>query len=423
MPRTVVIPLSDAAIKRHIQDPDVFQLRDPRYPLRVRFHASRERASWYVVRYANGDDHWHRVGYYPELTTRALLARLGELEAQLALNPAGPVGVDAWETAADLLCWYRDRVARSGRLSGARKSAAKTAINKHLLPLFGSEPLSAITPARIDSQLIWPLQEYFSASYVRLIFGVAKQAFKQAHTLNLLDANPLAGVNVSDFIDVSSPPKAGALSAAEVPSVIAALRSCDAPGCFLLLIMLLFGTRIGETRLAKWSQFDLDARTWTIPPENTKSKRQHRLPLTPMALTLLTRYRNYQTVNGYRGVYLFPGSTKGKPLSKSAVFDLVVTASGGEWHSHDLRKLARTTWADIGVEYLVGELLLNHQLSKLDRTYIHTYVERQSLDALERWHAWLYERGFNVFLTKTEPRSSFYHNTNQAQWWQGAAGE
>lgn len=421
MPRTVVITLSDAAIKRHISDPSVSQLRDPRYPLRLRFHASRERASWYVVRYANGCDYWHRVGAYPELTTRALLARLPDIQANLALDPAGPVGVDAWESAADLLCWYRDRVTTNARLSPARKSSTKTAINKHLLPLFGRESLSTITPARIDSQLIWPLQEHFSVSYVRLIFSVVKSAFKQAHKLSLLDVNPVAGINVSDFIEAKPSTRAGALTAADVPDLVTALRSCDAPGCFLLLLMLMFGTRIGETRLAKWAQFDLEARTWTIPAENTKSKRQHRLPLTPMAITLLTRYRKYQTANGYRGVYLFPGSAKGKALSRSAVFDLVLCASGGEWHSHDLRKLARTTWADIGVEYLVGELLLNHQLSKLDRTYIHTYVERQSLYALERWHKWLCDRGFSVFLTETEPRSSFYHNTGEPQWWQGAA--
>ena len=422
MPKTLAVTLSDAAIKRHIQDPSITQLRDPRYPVRVRFHACRERASWYVVRYAGGRGHWHRVGNYPELTTRALLARLPELEAKLALDPAGPVGVDAWETVADLLCWYRDRSASHGRLSATRKSSIKTAVNRHLLPLFGAQPLAGITPACIDSGLVWPLQEHYSVAYVRLIFGVIKAAFKQARKLNLLDTDPFAGVNVGDFIDAKTPAKAGALTAADVPDLISALRSCEPPGCFLLLLMLLFGTRISETRLAKWGQFDLEARTWTIPTDNTKSKRQHRLPLTAMAVTLLTRYRAYQQANGYRGVYLFPGASKGKPLSRSAVFDLVVSASGARWHSHDLRKLARTTWADLGVEYLAGELLLNHALSKLDRTYIHTYAERQILDALERWHTWLCERGFSVFLAETEPRLSFYHNSDQPQWWQGVAG-
>lgn len=422
MPKTLAVSLSDAAIKRHILDPHLTQLRDSRRPLRLRFHASRERASWYVVRYAGGRDHWHRVGAWPSLTTRALLALLPDIEARLALDPAAPVGVDAWTCAGDLLCWYRDRVATNARLSKARKSATKTAINRHLLPLIGDEPFSALNPARIDAALVWPLQEHLSLSYVRLIFGVAKRAFKQAHSLNLLDVNPLAGVNVGDFVSVKTSPKPGALQAANVPDLIESLRGCAPPGCFLLLLMLMFGTRIGETRLAKWDQFDLEARTWTIPPENTKPRREHRLPLTNMSKTLLVRYREYQRANGYRGVYLFPGGVKGKPLSKSAVYELVTNASGQRWHSHDLRKLARTTWADLGVEYLVGELLLNHALTKLDRTYIHTYVERQSLDALERWHEWLIERGFNVFLTKTEARRSFYHNTEQPQWWQGAAG-
>ena len=37
MPKTLAVPLSDAAIKRHLPDPDIFQLRDPRYPVRVRY--------------------------------------------------------------------------------------------------------------------------------------------------------------------------------------------------------------------------------------------------------------------------------------------------------------------------------------------------------------------------------------------------
>ncbi len=65
------------------------------------------------------------------------------------------------------------------------------------------------------------------------------------------------------------------------------------------------------------------------------------------------------------------------------------SVSAGEWSAHDLRKLARSRWADQGVDYLVSELMLNHALSKLDKTYINTLVEGQIMEALTQYHEWL----------------------------------
>ncbi|MGE4262058.1 hypothetical protein [Shewanella sp.] len=60
--------------------------------------------------------------------------------------------------------------------------------------------------------------------------------------------------------------------------------------------------------------------------------------------------------------------------------------SKGNWSAHDLRKLARTSWADLGIDYMVAEQLLNHSMSKLDKAYIHTYMETQKRAAIEQWH-------------------------------------
>jgi hypothetical protein len=41
---------------------------------------------------------------------------------------------------------------------------------------------------------------------------------------------------------------------------------------------------------------------------------------------------------------------------------------------------------------MVGELLLNHALSRMDKTYIHTYAAAQCRDALARYHGWLVDK-------------------------------
>lgn len=420
MCQTLAVPLSDAVIRRHLSDPSIRQLRDPRYPLRLRFNKARTRGSWFVVRYAGGDDHWHKVGNFPELTTKALLSRLPEIQAKLAVDNDAVVGVSGWATVGELLAWYRDRAKRDRQLSPRRRSSIKTAVDRHLVPLLGEVRLTDVGAPILDERLVWPMQERYSIAYIRLVLGVLKKAFKQARSLGLLDANPLADVRLGDFMNARDKPKPGRLRADDLPDVLTAIRDAGQVPCMLMLLMLMFGTRITETRLARWDHFNLDVRTWFIPADHTKARREHRLPLTDLAVTLLTRYQAWQHSTGYRGVYLFPGE-RGRAASESTVFDWVADAGAGNWTSHDLRKLARTTWADLGVDYLVGELLLNHALTKLDRTYIHTYVERQAEEALKRYHTWLRERGIDALLTETTPRRALGRDNKPAPWWRGFA--
>ncbi len=75
----------------------------------------------------------------------------------------------------------------------------------------------------------------------------------------------------------------------------------------------------------------------------------------------------------------------------------------GAWSSHDLRKVARTAWADLGVDYMVGEMLLNHAMKDLDATYIHTTAEGMKRKALETWHQHLDRHGFDALHGGTYP--------------------
>ncbi|MBH3375506.1 site-specific integrase, partial [Pseudomonas juntendi] len=157
---------------------------------------------------------------------------------------------------------------------------------------------------------------------------------------------------------------------------------------------------LGETRLARWRNVNLESRRWFIPAGDTKTKAEHTLPLTAQACALLRRYQRLQAAQGYTGLRLFPGS-HGAPLSPSKANTLFTDLAKGEWSSHDLRKVARTAWTDLGVDYMVGELLLNHAMKDLDATYIHTTAEGLKRQALEAWHQHLDGQGFAVIHTET----------------------
>ncbi|WP_150781354.1 hypothetical protein [Pseudomonas fluorescens] len=44
----------------------------------------------------------------------------------------------------------------------------------------------------------------------------------------------------------------------------------------------------------------------------------------------------------------------------------------GEGESHELRKVARAQWMDLGIDYLAAGMLLNHAMNDLDATFVHT---------------------------------------------------
>ena len=54
-----------------------------------------------------------------------------------------------------------------------------------------------------------------------------------------------------------------------------------------LKLQLLLGVRIGEALGAAKSEIDLSRRVWSIPAFRTKGEREHRLPLTTLAASIL----------------------------------------------------------------------------------------------------------------------------------------
>lgn len=83
--------------------------------------------------------------------------------------------------------------------------------------------------------------------------------------------------------------------------------------------------------------------------------------------------------------------------------------------SHALRKLFRTIVADMGVDTMVGELLLNHALPFLLRTYIHSTLDKGMLKALDAYHAHLILRGFNEVAPEIIPRSTLDRQNTQTK--------
>ena len=93
--------------------------------------------------------------------------------------------------------------------------------------------------------------------------------------------------------------------------VIATSRaSLSARAC--LRFVVLTACRSGETRLATWSEIDLEAGEWRVPAARMKTGAEHRVPLSDAALEVLESVRPLRD----RSELLFPSPSRpGNPLS------------------------------------------------------------------------------------------------------------
>ncbi|PTT05128.1 integrase [Pseudomonas sp. HMWF006] len=387
---TAAVKITDAEIKRQAAT-SVRNLRDiENRGLYLRFTQARDRASWYLV--VKGE--WNRIGHFPDLNTKQVISALPAI--RLRLEAGAGSNLSKWITTGELLDWFAERMARDRNLSSKRKKTGASAIKCHLIPRLGELPLTSVDKATLDSLLMWPLQETLSIDYVRLVFQLLALAFRQAFKLELIASNPMVGIKFSDFSKAKVGIKPSRLRGVQLPELLEQLADVfvSAPrDAMLALLMLCHGTRIGESRLTQWPHISLAEREWFIPGDHTKTGVEHHLPLTEQMCAILIRYREWQYANGYEGQYVFP-ARNGKPLSEGQASAVFTRLGKGEWTSHDLRKVARTGWADIGIDHLIGELLINHAMGHNVKVYIQSDVMGRKRDALEKWHAHLDQRGF-----------------------------
>lgn len=415
--KTVTVSLSESAIRRYQKDPEVRELRDPRYPLRLRFHAGRTGGSWYLVRYESGQAVWQRLGKYPQIAPGTVIEHVAGQVAGGAVFSAGKsAALGEFERVGDVLRWYYDRSQIDRTRSDKFLISELSYLRRHLLPALDLLPLAEVSRQVLDKLVVWPLQTRLKPKTIKQVFSVLRRAFKCAEQLHMITGNPLADIKFSDFMRVQNLPKTGKIRADHVPELFVRLDDCPWPHRALVLLMLLFGTRIGETRKARWSDFDRANGFWHIPACNTKTRVPHRLPVSDYAWSLINLYRQAQHDGGYHGPFLFPSARARSPLSPVEANSVIQAVSKRQWTAHDLRKLARTVWADMGIDYLVAEGLLNHAKGELNSAYIHTDNQKQKRDAIQSYHLWLENQSEkippNQDRTKTEISSQKPLDTN-----------
>lgn len=161
-----------------------------------------------------------------------------------------------------------------------------------------------------------------------------------------------------------------------------------------ITILLLTAQRRGELALARWTEVDLKAATWTIPPENSKTGRGHVVPLSDWAVG---EFRSLKAL-AKRSAFVLPANggslpidpkqlTRGVARCQARMAELGIDA----FTLHDLRRTCRTGLSRLKIEPHIAERVLNHAQEKIAGTYdVWQYIDEKRV-ALEKWATHLEE--------------------------------
>lgn len=180
----------------------------------------------------------------------------------------------------------------------------------------------------------------------------------------------------------------------ELKRVLPVLRAGKPPHAFVMLFILLTLARREEAAGATWAEIDLDAGTWTIPPQRQKDVKTRKrvsprkpliIPLSHQAITLL-HYLKPKGAEPPPDMLIFAGA-RGRRLgnwdrAQRAIFQASGTSG---WHRHDLRRTGSTMMGEAGVPPHVVEAALNHATihSRLAGRYNQSRYRDDVKDALQ----------------------------------------
>jgi integrase len=195
-----------------------------------------------------------------------------------------------------------------------------------------------------------------------------------------IEASPVAG---------TKPPSAESareriLSDDEIRSLWLACGDIGGRAGPCIRLMLLTGQRSGEVVGMRRSEITGDV--WTLPPERTKNKRRHEVPLGAQALAII---ESMPVIAGDEDFVFTSSLTRrlGHMGHAKAALDVCMQPKT-PWVIHDLRRTVASGMARLGVRLPVIEKCLNHSGGSF-RGIVSVYQRHdfaaEKRDALQRW--------------------------------------
>jgi integrase len=339
--------LTQAAVER-IAPPkagrvDYFDSHLPGFGLRV---SAKKNRSWFVFYRQLGVQRRYTLGSIERVpkvedareAARAILRDVARgddpavAKAARRTALASEQGAPVVHTVATLAAEFIERYARPKNRSWRDTDGI---LKRHVLPRWGERPVADITRRDVHDLLdglvdagkkppASPVVDRGGTKAPRVIGGpmaanhalaAIRRMFGWAVERDIIAKSPVDGVR--------PPAPAVARDHVLTEDQLSRLYAAAAgDGGAYVRALVLSAQRRTEVATMRWSDLDLDKQVWTLPPELTKNKREHVVPLSPALVGILTSLPKI-------GTFVFSSTGGKRPLSVSVREHLSLKSRSG----------------------------------------------------------------------------------------------
>lgn len=277
--------------------------------------------------------------------------------------------------------WMKHQAARwDVETAGRIRASLEADIFKPL----GARPLASIKPGEIMAA-VKKIETRGAADQAGRVLQRVKAVYRWAVIHERIPTNPMLDLVPSEILQPRQVQHRAAMSDKELPEFLAKLAAYDGDPhtVHALRLLILTATRPGETRGARWAEFDLDTAMWIIPPERMKMRTEHRVPLSTQALDVL---RTMQALSGGRELVFPSPYYPSKPLSENT-FNSALARMGykNTATAHGFRAMFSTIANECGWNPDVIERQLAHKEANEIRAAYHRSTYLKDRDKLMQW--------------------------------------
>jgi integrase len=292
----------------------------------------------------------------------------------------------AFENVARL--WFNDWKANKAERHAGYVIAR---LEADAFPLLGAKPVAELTaPAFVH--LAKSIEARGAADIARRVLQTCGQVMRYAVAHGLADRNPVADIKPGDVLRARRQVNFARIELQELPELLRKIEAYagSAYTRLALKLMVLTFVRTGELIGARWQEFDLERAEWRVPAERTKSRREHRVPLSRQALEVMRTLRaaHDDPERSQGTALLFPGERDhAKPMSNNTMLKALERMGyKGRMTGHGFRGIASTALNEMGFRPDVIEAQLAHvEENRVRAAYNHARYTDERRDMMQSW--------------------------------------
>ena len=333
-----------------------------------RVTATGQKAFVLNYRTRSGRERRYTVGSFPAWSVSAARREADHIKRRLkgGYDPLAELQADRGaKTVADLCARYQDDHLPKKRPTSQRDD--RSMIAREILPAMKHLKVAELTFDDIDG-LHRKITKRGRPHRANRVVALLSKMFSLAVKWKWRGDSPARGVEKNP-----ESKRQRHLSGAELARLTAALAEFpDQQAANIIRLLLLTGARRTEVLSARWDQFDLRSGIWVKPGATTKTKTDHRVPLSAPARQLLNELRARGAEDAE---YLFPGrdgdghrADLNKPWPA-----LCKAAEISGLRVHDLRHSYASFLASAGLSLPIIGALLRHTQPSTTARYAHLF--------------------------------------------------